>query len=232
MLSILMAAFLSFSSVSGSLITKNQELENNSYPISTISNEDVPQPKVQLGKYDVGWCRNNLIGRHQMISLDSVKYLGEEVIDRLSETYNSNALTNFHFTKSFSTVETSTISTSVQLSSQATTTIGVKAGMDDVSVSEGETISEAYKIENVTTFSYSQKKEQTVSYDVSPETVKGKHFYLAAVAYVYKIKCQKWQYDDYWWGDYEVTDSRSTFSTYITLNPFITIAFDDGTFVK
>ena len=41
----------------------------------------------------------------------------------------------------------------------------------------------------------------------------------------------KSQYDKYRWGNYEVDGSRSAYYTYITLKPFITVGFEDGSFV-
>ena len=39
------------------------------------------------------------------------------------------------------------------------------------------------------------------------------------------------KYDNYWWGNYEVDGSRSAYYTYIALKPFITVGFEDGSFV-
>ena len=51
-------------------------------------------------------------------------------------------------------------------------------------------------------------------------------------AYTYKISCEHWQLDDWWWGSYEVDGSRSSFTTYYTVDPFITIGFEDGSIIK
>lgn len=40
------------------------------------------------------------------------------------------------------------------------------------------------------------------------------------------------QYDNYWCGNTEVKNSRVNFSSYITLDPTITIAFTDGSFIQ
>ena len=71
-----------------------------------------------------------------------------------------------------------------------------------------------------------------VEYDVIPELVKGKKFFLCMAAYTYKISCEQWQIDDWWWGNYEVDGSRSSFTTYYTVDPFITIGFEDGSIIK
>lgn len=42
----------------------------------------------------------------------------------------------------------------------------------------------------------------------------------------------KWQYDNSWWGNYEVDGSRSAYYTHITLKPFITLGFEDGSFAE
>lgn len=232
MLSVLMTAFLSFSSVSGNVITEKPEPQSQNQ-ISCCSAQDgyIPKPTISYGKYDIGWWREGLIGRHQMISIDSSEYIGELMLEPLTNTYNSSALTNFHFEETVETIETSTICTTVELSSTITTTLGVKMGMDDVSVSDDCKISKFYRIQNTQTYSYSKRKQSKVSFDVKEDVVKGKNFCLATVAYVYKVACQKWQYDDYWWGNYVVDGSRSAYYTYITLKPFITVGFEDGSFV-
>lgn len=42
----------------------------------------------------------------------------------------------------------------------------------------------------------------------------------------------KSQYDNYWWGNYEVDGSHSAHYTYITLKPFIIVGFEDGSFAE
>lgn len=233
MLSVLMTAFLSFSSVSGPILAEKSEPQQQN-EISCLSALDgyIPKPTISFGEYDTGWWRAGLIGRHQMISIDSSDYIGELVLQHLTNTYNANALENFHFDECIETIETSTISTSIELSSSITTTLGVKMGMDDVEICTDAKIYKSYKIQNTQTYSYSQKKTSKISFDVKPDVIKGKRFYLAMVAYVYKVTCQKWQYDNYWWGNYEVEGSRSSYFTYITLKPFVTVGFEDDTFVE
>lgn len=53
-------------------------------------------------------------------------------------------------------------------------------------------------------------------------------FALCEASYTYKLYCQTWMWDDYWWGDYEVSGSRESFVVYLTINPFVTICYSDG----
>lgn len=230
MLSILMSALLSFNLINQNI---NAKSINNTYEeIKYVSNYNTPTVNITFGEFETDWWRQGLVGRHQLVSIDSYSYLGRIVVDRLSNIYCSNSLSNFHFTESFSTIKNSTVSTSISLNSKITSSLGVKMNMPYVEVSDKYTISTAYSIENSYTYSYSEKTEYSVSYDVADEKVNGKDFYLASVAYVYKVDCQMWQYDNYWYGNTEVKNSRVNFSSYITLDPTITIAFTDDSFIQ
>lgn len=230
MLSVLMTAFLSFSSVSGATVTKELESEQQDKIVRLSSETAVPQPKISYGEYDADWWRNGLIGRHQMVSIDSSEYIGEIVVQKLSATYDPVPFESFKFEQKVNTVTTSSVSTSEKFSSTVTSTLAVEMGMSDVKVSDKYTISNSYTIENTLTYSYAESKEITISFEAKPEYVSEKRFFLGMFAYVYKVKCQKWQYDDYWWGKVEVSGSRSDFNSYIILDPYITIGYADGTF--
>ena len=87
MLSVLMTAFLSFSSVSGNVITEKSEPQPQNQ-ISCCSAQDgyILKPTISYGKYDIGWWREGLIGRHQMISIDSSEYIGDLMLEPLTNT--------------------------------------------------------------------------------------------------------------------------------------------------
>lgn len=225
-----MVAFLSFCSVSGDVNQIKSDSSSSNGGISlTQQTSYQPNVNIQYGTYDVGWWYEGFVGRHQMVSIDSSEYLGVVQIKKLSKTYNPSILTNFTFEDTVSTVTETTISTTISTSSTITSTLGVKMGMSGVSVSNEYTISQTYMIEDTYTYSYSAAESLTVKYEVDKNKIGSNHFYLAYAAYVYKVKCQKWQYDNWWWGDCEVSDSRSTFYTYITIEPFVTIALTNGT---
>lgn len=230
MLSVLMVAFLSFCSVSGDAnqIKSDTNSGNNGVSLAQETSYQ-PNANIQYGTYDVGWWYDGVVGRHQMVSIDSSEYLGVVQIQKLSKTYNPTILKNFSFEDTVSTVTETTISTTISTSSTITSTLGVKMGMSGVAVSGEYAISQTYEIENTYTYSYSTAESLTVKYEVDKDKVGANHFYLAYAAYVYKVKCQQWQYDNWWWGNYEVDNSRSTFYTYITFEPFVTIALTNGT---
>lgn len=229
MLSVLMSAFLCFSTTVGNINAISEAKSN--LGINVVTSDVVPSANITYGSYESDWFYHNFVGRHNWVSIDSSYYMGRIVVQQLSPIYNPNALEDFHFTESISTTETSTISTTTKLSSSITSSIGVKAGLDNVVLSGNYKINNSYVIENTQTYSYSEQTTRTVTYNVIKDKVKNHDFYLGSVAYVYKIKCQTWQIDDFWWGSYEVSGSRTTFYTYLTLNPTITIAFADGGYI-
>jgi ACT domain-containing protein len=194
-----------------------------------------PTANITTGQYESNWWfpSFSVIGRHQMVSVDSYSYLGLLNIKTLSAYYNANALTNFSFSETISTIEETTVSTSVQTTSTITSSLAAKMGIDGVSVSDGYTVSQAYTIQQTTTYSYSVATSSTINYDVRESVVAGKRFALCEAAYVYRATCQKWQYDNYWFNNnVEVSNSRSTFYTYRTIEPFITLVFSDGSIVE
>ncbi len=166
MLTILLTAFLSFSSVSSTMNAKSHELNFVTKDDSISGDTYQPKADISYGEYDVGTTYNGIIARHQMISIDSSEYLGPIVVDKLTSTYNAAALENFHFNERISTVEDSTVSTSIELSSEITSGLGVKMNMDDVVIFGNYAIKDIYKIENTVTYSYSEEITKDVSYDV------------------------------------------------------------------
>lgn len=219
MLSVLFSALLSFSLVGSSFNTVNTVAHSNYQPKLNVS----------TGSFEVEWWREGFIGRHQMASYNSIEYLGPIEVKKLSKTYNAAVLKNFHFTESVKTVEENTISLTISATSKFVSTLGVKAGLDDIEISGNYSVEQIYSIEGTKTYTIANELTYTVEYDVDPDDVSGQKFYLAEAAYVYKIKSEKWQYDDYWWGDYEVSGSRSSFVTYVTLDPYVTVALEGGT---
>lgn len=216
MLSVLFTALLSFSLVGSSF--------------NAITQSDYqPELNVSIGSFEVEWWREGFIGRHQMASYISIEYLGPIEVKKLSKTYDAAGLANFHFTESVKTFEENTISLTISATSKFISTLGVKAGLDNIQISGDYSLEQIYSIEGTKTYTIANELVYTVEYDVNPDAVSNRKFCLAEAAYVYKIKSEKWQYDNYWWGNYEVENSRSSFVTYVTLDPYVTIAFEDGT---
>lgn len=221
MVSILSNLFLTFSCL----------LSGASSPVAQIEAYN-PSVNIQIGTFEVEWWREGLIGRHQMLNIKSYEYLDSICIKKLTETYNGNALNNFHFKSTFSCMSETTISTTIKVTKSIAKSIGAKVGIDNLEISADATMKKSYSIENTISYSYAEEKSFEVEYDVIPELVKGKKFFLCMAAYTYKISCEQWQIDDWWWGSYEVDGSRSSFTTYYTVDPFITIGFEDGSIIK
>ena len=188
MLSVLMSAFLCFSTTVGNINAISEPKSN--LGINVVTSDVVPSANITYGSYESDWFYHNFVGRHNWVSIDSSYYMGRIVVQQLSPIYNPNALEDFHFTESISTTETSTISTTTKLSSSITSSIGVKAGLDNVVLSGNYKINNSYVIENTQTYSYSEQTTRTVTYNVIKDKVKNHDFYLGSVAYVYKIRCQ------------------------------------------
>ena len=197
----------------------------------SYSNRNIGMNSIEYGEYEVEWYYNWFVGRHVMASIDSAEDLGYMCIDVLSQTYNGYVLENFEFTDTVTTVLTTTVSTTVSLSSSITTSLAGKVGINGISVSNNMQIGIAYNIQSTITYSYSLSTTLQIFYTPAEEYVRNKHFFLCTGARVYKIYCQTWMYDNYWWGDYEVSGSRESFVTYLTVDPLITIGYTDGTII-
>ncbi len=52
------------------------------------------------------------------------------------------------------------------------------------------------------------------------------------VADVFKVTYETWKYDDWWWGDLEVDNSRKKQTAYLTYAPMITILYDEKPVLK
>ena len=189
----------------------------------------IPEINVETGTFEVDWWREGVIGRHQMVSFDSIDYLGAIEVKKLSRTYDSSVLDNFHFTESVEILEEDTISLTISETSKFISTLGVKAGLNNIEISDKYTLEQMFKIEGSNTYTISNKLSYKVEYDVKSDVINGQKFYLAEAAYVYKINCQKWQYDNYWWNNYEVSGSRKSFTSYLSLDAYVTVALEDGT---
>lgn len=107
MLSVLMSAFLCFSTTVGNINAISEPKSN--LGINVVTSDVVPSANITYGSYESDWFYHNFVGRHNWVSIDSSYYMGRIVVQQLSPIYNPNALEDFHFTESISTTETSTI---------------------------------------------------------------------------------------------------------------------------
>ncbi len=241
MLEVLMTAFLSFTIVNG-----NGNLGNDPYSLSTTGlgqidtvlggggtgGSSYSPTTIPTGEFEISSWREGFIGRHQMSSIDSYEYVGLTSIRILSDWYNGNVFQSFSFTKEVETITSSSISTSISLGFEWSTAISQKVNIEGLEVGEESGPTVKLTIGKTTTYTYTQSEKISVNAEIKQEYAEGKIFAVCSAAYVYKLKCQKWQYDDYWWGDYEVSNSRSEYETYIAMNPVITIVYDNGEIVK
>lgn len=187
---------------------------------------------IPTGEFEVSSWREGVIERHQMSSIDSYEYLGLTSIYLLTDWYNGNVFEDFSFTRETETIREHSISTSISLGFEWSAAISLKVGIDglEAGVETGPTVK--LSIGSTTTYTYTQTEKVTVNVKVKQEYIDGKTFAVCSAAYVYKVKCQRWQYDNYWWGNYEVSNSRSDYYTYIAMKPTITLVYRNGEVVK
>jgi hypothetical protein len=195
------------------------------------SNVDYENYQIQTGSFWVSMYKNYGVGRHRMVSIDSYEYIGPQRLELLTNYYNASALTNFKFQETFQAIEESTVSSTIKNSVKTMTKIAEKANLGSIEFGADAKVSSEYVIEETQTYTYSESTTFSISYEVQQDVVKGKHFALAMAGYTYRMHCQTWEYDDLWWGKKEVKGSRKSFLSYLTLNPFLTVSFDDGTIV-
>lgn len=183
---------------------------------------------VTLGEFEYSSWRNGFITRHEMINLKSCEHLGIIPVKSITDFYNPNFLNGLVISESYSIITANAISTTTEFSYDFTSSIGMKIDVPGIEVNSEFKLTQGYTIESSVTYSYSTQKTITVSMDIDLSKAEGKEFCIGYAASTYKIECETWQYDDYWWGNYEVSGSRKSFSTYCTINPFITMIFRDG----
>lgn len=218
MFNVLMSCFLSFAMIGASF---------GDCSVSTLSLDEngiETEHPVTISKSskEVDWWYEGIIGRHEMVQILDYEYIGLQNVHTLAGPYNANVLTNFKFTETVSTVNTLSLSTTQQLSSKVTTGIEVRAGVSET-VSASRNVTSVYTIENTLTYTTSTSITFTVQYEPKQELIENSKFALCLGAYVYKLECKTWKYDNYWWGNYTVSGSTKYFTSYITVDPFVTL---------
>lgn len=221
MLQVLMACFLSFSVIGGqcadfAIATRAAD----DYNISYINYDPIEVEKTTV---------NLVVGRHRMVQIKSVADRGDQCVDVLTQYYDAGVLEDFHFSEKITTIVTTTVSTTTQLSAKLSTGLQVAAGIPGAKISGNVNVEIGYTITNTVTYSATEQIELQLEYTVKQEVVEDKVFALCMAAHVYEITYETWQWDDYWWGDYVVSGSRKTGTGYITVQPYVTIVFRDGT---
>lgn len=251
MLSVLMTAFLSFSIINGTQVSNdpyatsetsvfNQPSiygpnggsgDSSSGSGSSFYNE-LPNPNVTLGEFEVTWWRNGLVGRHQMASIDSYQYVDFLPIKRLTKFYNETVIDDFVFKDKVSSITENTISTTIEVSASYAEKIAGKISVDGFGIEVDKSSKNTITIKETETYSYSVEETYEVDTTIKKEVVEGKKFAICLAAFVFEVTCSQWQYDDYWWGKQEVSGSRSNFTTYLVLCPTITVLFSNGDYIK
>lgn len=138
----------------------------------------------------------------------------------ITQTVKVTASTSLNFTRSFSHTEQYNMSAELNI-------------FDIVELDFGTSSQAVYSIENQTTFSNSIINQTQISYSVNEEILQGKgKFKIGTIAYVYKINGLHYEAWDRRRNHYEVDEnSYVNFSNYVVCDPFITIIFDDGTYI-
>lgn len=221
MLQALMTAFLSFAVIASPYGAVMPMQANSSYNIENVSYEEV--------EVDMYW--RWFIGTHVMVQIEKVEPMGYQCIDKLSRNYSGSGLENFTFREKFTTVTSTTISTTKSFSSKISTGLQVAAKIPNAQITGDAKIEQVYTISNTSTYTATESTEFEVEFSVKQEVVNGKIFALCMAADVYKVTWDTWEWEDTWWGDYELEGTRQTNIAYITVDPFVTIVFSDGSVV-
>ncbi len=239
MLKILMTAFLSFTIVNGnansgddpySISPTNGGLGQTDTTLGSGGTDGSPYSPIAIptGQFEVSSWREGLIGRHQMSSIDSYEYVGLTPIRIFTNWYDGDLIEEFSYSREVETITSNSVSTSISLGFEWSRAISGKANIAGLEVGEETGPTVILTIGKTTTYTYTQSEKITVNVKIKHEYTEGRLFAVCSAAHVYKLKCQKWQYDNYWWGDYEVSNSRSAYETYIAMEPRTTIVYKTG----
>lgn len=223
MLKFLETCFLSFIILG----TPYGTLNPDTYADFQFNSDEINYEEIEADMTHVGIG----IGRHTMVQIKSCNFLKEDSVDVLTSWYNGEALENFTFEETVTTFSSTVVSTTEKFSTEITVALTAQVGIPGFSVGTEASVSVGQTIENTTTYTVSQKETFTIRYSAKPEYVEGREFALGAAGDIYKLTWEMWQWDDYWWGDYEVSGSRKECTAYIVADPYVTIVYRDGSFV-
>lgn len=218
MLNFLTSVFLSITitATSGSVnfTTQVEPRSASEYDISAINRDTI-----DMGYYTVGF-----IGRHKMMQITDVDTAGSiEPVQKLTNYYDASTLTNFKFKENVTISNTYSVSTVEELSQEISLNLNIALNINIASLETGVGLKNIYTIRESTTYTYSTETTYTIEYEPVPEVIAGKIFALCLAAEVHEITFETWEYDDYWWGDYEVSGSRKTHIAYLVIDPYVTI---------
>lgn len=165
----------------------------------------------------------------------SVEVLGwQDVNNDVTSMYSVTAFENYTVKKEVVVTSSVSMSYTSKLDIEVTTKMSSEAHIFDVYKVKSETsFKYLYKIENCATYTNSITKSAEINYQINERVLEGKdRFKVGTVGYVYKLNGTCYQARD-WWRDHHKIDQNSyvEFTNYIVCDPFITVLFDDGTFV-
>lgn len=179
---------------------------------------------------EVGMTKvNGIIGRHEMVRINHYEYIGLQKIKDLSQMYNPNVFTGFKFNQTVTTITSNTVSTVEKQSISVTAGLRATVGMNGADVTADSSLNYVYDIEHSQTYTTSKSESISVEFQIREEILTDKKFCVCQAAYTFKLTCETWKWDDYWWGKQIVSGSRKFFTAYYTVEPFITIYLEDGT---
>lgn len=225
MIKVVLSCFLSFSIPGVTVLDASiMSLAYDNYdPINNISFE----------AKDAGYEQVGFIGQHTMVQVKDIEALGYEVVDILSMPVITTGVTNFHYSYSTKLITTNTVSLTSTVSELVETGLNSILSGCGVSISVGSSVKQSYIIEETETYTTSTEREVLVKFDVREEfQTPGHSLGLCVVADVFKVTYETWKYDDWWWGDLEVDNSRKKQTAYLTYAPMITILYDEKPVLK
>lgn len=223
MLRFLASLFLSFTVVSSSGATVL--LADPAFSVNDDYLNNVPKLNVNYNAIETGLEHNYGIGRHKMLKINSVDYMGVTFLDQLTYWLNPNDCKDVIIERNITTITETTISFTETVSSEVAYSVGINLGWDIVSMDFTKTMSKSYEIEKQETYSYTVIQEFKLGFVINYDTVANRTFALGLVGHTYKITYETWSWDDFWWGDYEVSGSRRIETAYLSIDPCITLIY-------
>lgn len=225
MLNVLLSCFMSFA-VLGSSAGVNF-IDSRAATPQAYSN----QPSISYEAVQVADWRNGLIGNYRMVQITTSQYMGVCPTQYYSDFLNSATIDELRFTKTVTSIKSSTVSTVAKEESCIITGLQVRSSIPGAQINCNLEVVQGYTIGMTSTYTTTPKDTVTISFNIKPEYLDGRNLAIGQVADVYEITYDTWVMENWWWGQYETSGTRRTGKAYITYNPFVTLIYQDGEIV-
>ena len=226
MIKVLMACFLTFAIIGS---------PNGAMPMAQTRSLGFDPSNINTAPFEVEAELTHVglgIGRHRMIQILDYTERGEMLVYQSKVTYNGSLVENVVIRESMTSCFETSISTTERFSAEISLALAVQAGIPGVDIGAEASVTSGYEFEQTTTYTISTQITLELEYEIKQEYIEGRQFRLGLAGNVYELAWDTWQWDDYWWGAYEVDGSRQHCTAYVVGDPYITIVYDDGSFIS